>query len=494
MLNWDLFIVVPLIIVLGFAILYVIYKKNKFEKKLFWFYIQTLIVWLVVAILTQENTNLMSNVFEKSPPAIVVALLIFGSSMLFAVFLKPVATWLTGKMKNRRIWIRAAILTSIVAALLLLIPENNTTLFKFVIIFQAVILALSISSQSLYFLFLNEQKYNKLFPLKVSFSVGLVITFSTFIGNWIFNLNTLADNKFWFLNAFCIILLIFGGILSFKNFGENPNKIGEFKIVLKEELIKFSKSTLIKLIVLTLIMGIIYGFVQSPIFKMYFVAHFKITNNDIEWLHSLDRKYQAVFIFGQFALGFFLYKFLLPKVGVKNLIMGLILISGVTLLISTFVINNIWIIIANLLFGSSYFVLFYMWFAFAIMWNYRASKGTPVTGYIASALILGQFLVITVFNSIIYTKTGLFTYQSINSIINETNMENIIQFEKNITQIIKITCASLFFINGIYLFLTVIWIDQVIAEFVDYANIRQIFSEYEKQSIERKINSRIIIE
>ncbi|AVN66006.1 putative transmembrane protein [Mesoplasma florum] len=283
-------------------------------------------------------------------------------------------------------------------------------------------------------------------------------------------------------------------LISFKIGTENKNKIGEFRLVLKEELIKYSKSTLVKLIILTLLLGVIYGFVQSPIFRMYFVTNSKINNNDVEWLSTLDRKYQALFIFGQFAIGYTLYKILLPKIGVKNLIYGLIVISGIALLISTFIINPAWMVISNLIFGASYFVLFYMWFGFAIMWNYRATKGVPVTGFIASALLVGQFLVIFVFNSIIYTKSGLFTYQSIEAIIAESNIDNIIAFENNLKIVIRITAAALFFINSIYLFLTVIWIDQVIAEFVDYANIKHIFSEYEKQSVERKINSRIVTE
>ncbi|ATQ35733.1 hypothetical protein MENTO_v1c06010 [Mesoplasma entomophilum] len=492
--NWDLIIVVPLIIILGLAFLYFLYKKQNFEKKIFWFYTQTLIVWVTNAILIQENSNVLTDAFDKMPSATVVVLLLFGSSMLFAILLKPFATWITGKIRSRNIWIRASILASILASLLLFIPSNDAAWFKVIIILQAIILGISISSQSLYFLYLNEQKYNRLFALKVSFAIGFVITFATFIGNWILNINNFVTDKIIVLNIVTVILLLLSLLISFKNGSENKNKIGEFRLVLKEELIKYSKSTLVKLIILTLILGIIYGFIQSPIFRMYFVANSKIGNDNQKWLEALDRKYQALFIFGQFVIGYTLYKIMLPKIGVKNLIFALIVISGLTLLISTFVINSVWIIISNLIFGSAYFVLFYMWFAFAIMWNYRASKGIPVTGFIASALLLGQFLVIFIFNSFIYTKTGLFTYQSIQSIIAETNIENIIAFENNLKKVIRITAASLFFINSIYLFLTVLWIDQVIAEFIDYANIKHIFSEYEKQSVEKKINSRIIIE
>ncbi|AGY41668.1 hypothetical protein mflW37_6010 [Mesoplasma florum W37] len=492
--NWDLIIVVPFVIVLGFLFLYFIYKKLNFEKKLFWFYMQTLIVWVMNAILIQENSNILTDTFLNTPPAIIVVLLLFGSSILFAILLKPLATWITGKIRSRNIWIRCSIVSSIVASMLLLIPLNDSAWFKFIIILQAIILAISISSQSLYFLYLNEQKYNRLFALKVSFSVGFVITFATFIGNWIISLNNFLTDKLIILNIFVIICLLISLLISFKIGTENKNKIGEFRLVLKEELIKYSKSTLVKLIILTLLLGVIYGFVQSPIFRMYFVTNSKINNNDVEWLSTLDRKYQALFIFGQFAIGYTLYKILLPKIGVKNLIYGLIVISGIALLISTFIINPAWMVISNLIFGASYFVLFYMWFGFAIMWNYRATKGVPVTGFIASALLVGQFLVIFVFNSIIYTKSGLFTYQSIEAIIAESNIDNIIAFENNLKIVIRITAAALFFINSIYLFLTVIWIDQVIAEFVDYANIKHIFSEYEKQSVERKINSRIVTE
>ncbi|ATI74206.1 MFS cation transporter [Mesoplasma florum] len=492
--NWDLIIVVPFVIVLGFLFLYFIYKKLNFEKKLFWFYMQTLIVWVMNAILIQENSNILTDTFHNTPPAIIVVLLLFGSSILFAILMKPLATWITGKIRSRNIWIRSSIIASIVASMLLLIPLNDSAWFKFIIILQAIILAISISSQSLYFLYLNEQKYNRLFALKVSFSVGFVITFATFIGNWIISLNNFLTDKLIILNIFVIICLLISLLISFKIGTENKNKIGEFRLVLKEELIKYSKSTLVKLIILTLLLGVIYGFVQSPIFRMYFVTNSKINNNDVEWLSTLDRKYQALFIFGQFAIGYTLYKILLPKIGVKNLIYGLIVISGIALLISTFIINPTWMVISNLIFGASYFVLFYMWFGFAIMWNYRATKGVPVTGFIASALLVGQFLVIFVFNSIIYTKSGLFTYQSIEAIIAETNIDNIIAFENNLKIVIRITAAALFFINSIYLFLTVIWIDQVIAEFVDYANIKHIFSEYEKQSVERKINSRIVTE
>ncbi|ATZ21797.1 MFS cation transporter [Mesoplasma tabanidae] len=492
--NWDLIIVAPSVIIFGFLFLYYIYKKQKVEKRLFWFYIQTLIVWTVNAILIQENSNILTDLFDKTPPATTVVLLLFSSSMLFAILLKPLATWFTGKIRNRNIWIRTSILASLLASMLLLIPSSDGALFKIIIILQAVILGISISSQSLYFLYLNEQKYNRLFVLKVSFALGFVITFASFVGNWILNVNNFATNKLVWLNMLIIIFLIISLLISFRNGIENKNKIGEFKLVLKEELAKYSKSTLIKLIILTLILGLIYGFVQSPIFRMYFIANSKISNDNIEWLETLDRKYQAIFLFGQFALGYFLYKVLLPKIGVKNLIYGLIVISGITLLISTFVISSIWIVISNLIFGSSYFVLFYMWFAFAIMWNYRASRGIPVTGFVASALLIGQFSVILIFNSIVYTKTGLFTYQSVQAIIAEINIDNIIAFENSLKKVIRITAASLFFINSIYLFLTVIWIDQIIAEFVDYANIKHIFSEYEKQSVEKKINSRIIIE
>ncbi|ATZ18246.1 MFS cation transporter [Mesoplasma melaleucae] len=494
MKNWDLFIVAPLVIILGFVFLYFVYKKQNFEKKLFWFYIQTLIFWIINAILLQENSNVLTQLFDKTTPANIVVLLIFSSAMFFAVLLKPLATWLTGKIKNRRIWIRISILTSVLASLMLLIPSDDQSWFKLLIILQAIILAFSISSQSLYFLFLNEQKYNRLFALKVSFAIGFVITFATFIGNWITNINELVNKNLILINSVCVVFLLVALFISFKTIEENPNKIGEFKLVLKEELVKYSKSTLVKLIILTLLLGIIFGFVQSPIFRMYLVANSKIANDSAEWLKTLDRKYQAIFLFGEFVLGFVLYKIFLPKMGVKNLIFWLIIISGVTLLVSTFVINSIWIIFANLIFGAAYFVLFYMWFSFAIMWNYRASKGVPVTGFIASALILGQILVIIIFNSVIYTKSGLFTYQSIQAIIDEININNVITFEINLRSIIRITCASLFFINSIYLFLTVIWIDQVIAEFIDYANIKNIFSEYEKDNVEKKINTRIIID
>ncbi|WP_027063128.1 MFS cation transporter [Mesoplasma seiffertii] len=495
--NWDLFILNPILIILSFAAVWFIWKRENESKKWLYFFIETILVWTVNSFLVKLGILRFGITNAYSNP-VAIALSLFGVSAIFTMLFKPLATWLTGIVKHRRYWIWASMLSSFIAIILFLIANSSLNDVSGLLIVGSIMIGISLASQSLYFLYINEQKYYRIFPIKATFRTAFLIIIGTFFGSYIFNLTNVSQHSVLgnnetvnYLGAgiVCIIFLIVAFGLSFMN-KEKSSFVKSFDFDVKDKLEPYNSKILVLLMLSTLFLGLIYGLIQSPIYEFYIVAKVKNSGASAEVALSFVRKYQDFFIGGQLILGYLGYFKIVKKIGYRQSVIGLIVILAFLAFLMTLIHSYYFLLFVSFVAGLIFFELFYMWFGLAIMWNYRTER-IPVTGLVGASTILGSFIPNIILS--ICRISGVGVFQNYNSLEALANIENVSEILVTLTRAVILMSSIIFALALAYLAFLTFTINQMLVEYVNVEEIHSKLVSIEKRSIANKIKTRMTI-
>ncbi|WP_031543029.1 MFS cation transporter [Mesoplasma photuris] len=497
MLNWDLYILDPIIIILALMGIFLIWKKENGTKKSLIFFSEVLLIWVINGIFVKQNLNQL-NIVSGFPTYAVVPLILFGSTALFTIILKPVATFLTGKFMSRRIWMWAAIGTTLIGMALSLLIKDSMSWIPLIIL-VSLFLAISLASQSLYFLMLNEQFYHKIFPIESSFKMGVIINIGMFIGGYLFNITDIINtpslngqNQYYVLVIISFIIGAIATALSFLNI-ENKELVSGFETAFKDNLIKYSSKVLIYLVIFSILFGTVFGFVQNSLINLYIASNIAEQNGSLDQANSLIRQNSDLFSISNMIFGYIVYKFFTRRIGLKNSVTISLMSLLVIILILTFTKNTTVFLVSSLFLGLIFSQIFYILFGIAIMWNYR-TKGIPITGIVASAVLLGQSLPGLFINISIGAKTGIFGLANSKEDIFNLNNEDLLEFSNSLNDVISIIFAIAIVFCSAAL---IIWLFNYKTMIAEYVNLKEIDAKLvglRKALIKAKIKTRLVIE
>ncbi|AXK51449.1 MFS cation transporter [Spiroplasma alleghenense] len=487
---WDLMFLNPILIVAALISIFFMLKNEKSELKRKLIYLEIFLFWFTSALIlklliekTQSNNALVNN-------DILFTITIFFGVNFFAIIFKPIATFITGKFKRRRIWYWVANTTLIMAIFFALINSLVLNGDNFAFIYLSFILiGFSLSANTLHYLIVCEQTFYRLNPIGSTITVASIMLFSNFIANYIFNL-TMIFNPNHQIEIIMPIILLTAFIalgISFIH-KENSNYVGTFDITIRNELDDFKYTYVIYLSLATFVIVLISEISGG----LFFEEYLKIILANKKELNSIEiyiRLNQTFYYLPQIFLGYWIYKWVLPQTGYKYHFITNLLVLAIYLSIIAFIDNPLIIIIFQFLITLAIAQIFYGLFALAVMWNYRVSN-FPVTGFVASSGFLATYISEGTFQSMKRNKVWIFNYDSdITSLVANENLQEIkdnYYAAWNITISILVSCCLLLII---IIYFT---IDKVLSNYVDVkqANIDMIKLNY-SQTLS-KVETRIV--
>lgn len=413
--NWDLYLLDPLLVLFGFlSIIFVIYKE-RLSLKWIAFGVETILFWVACGIIIQWNTAQLGWKVFSTP--VQITLLFFGTNSLFLVFLKPLATFLTGKIHHRRVWMYFAGIMLFLATIFTFVNKNGSSIALFVVI--ALFLALALSANSLFFLFENEQFYYRAAPTLSVTVISVFILFGTFFGSYLAGLEiNLTQQQHGYnhvvLYSLTSFFLVLSALFSLVNFKEDVHYVSDLDDRLLAELPQFNWKILVWLIGVVFAFSLIFATTQSDLITTYLTTRLlNRTNFNLMRISAFLRTYQVFFVAPQFLFGYLIYKFFIEKFGFRSLIINSIGICFAALIVSLFADEPIVYLIFNFFLGMGSAQIFYACFAMAILWNYR-TQGIPATGLVSAAQTFAQFIINTVIKALKLGGVGIFNvYQSI---------------------------------------------------------------------------------
>jgi len=163
--------------------------------------------------------------------------------MLLLVVLKPLATFLTGKIQHRRVWMYFAGIMLFLAMIFTFVNKDGSSIALFVII--TVFLALGLSANSLFFLFENEQFYYRAAPTLSVTVISVFILFGTFFGTYLAELEiNLTQQKSGYnhvvLYSLTSLFLVLSALFSLVNVKEDAHYVSGLDNRLLTELPQFN--------------------------------------------------------------------------------------------------------------------------------------------------------------------------------------------------------------------------------------------------------------
>lgn len=465
MFNWDLYVLDPFFILLGIFFLALLFRNEKEQKGHLLFYVETLLIWIVNFIIVKNFYNKLDNAYQLSSTTMII-LSFFASSTLLTIILKPLATWITGRLHHRRIWMWAGVATTLTAVMVShFYAQSMPNVLVFAIL--GVLIAFSMASQSLYYLYTNEQFYYRMFPVFTSIKVGSLIALASFIGAFGFTLNHTVQGHYFpvpnfnghYLFGVCYVLLAVSfGLTFYKK--EAPRYVKSFEPDLIKIFKPYQTKILIYLMLLALFWGMMYGLINSKVLDFFFVARLRSANYSVQGIASLLSLMNSFYFVPTFVFGYFFYNYVYKHLDTFQTTFFLFLMMALASVLAAFTRSWIVILLVNLLFGLALSQMFYLLFGFAMMWNYRTS--VPVTGFVASGALTGTFIVeVTVF--ILRTlRAGIFSdFMSVGEIAEAPDLSGYVWMTNGSASIIF---ACLFVMSLMYMLTALISFKTVAAE------------------------------
>ncbi|PTD32360.1 MFS cation transporter [Mycoplasma mycoides] len=494
--SWDLYIINPLLIVIWLVVASYLFYKNSISKQKGLFYLEISSFWIVINFLIQIITNYIDSPILKSFSSSTLTILLFLSSyFLYATILNPLALWLTLKLQSRRIWIWISLFSCFLSIMIAFLSNVNITS----IIFISLFLAVGISAQIIYFLFFNEQFNERLFPVFSSIKAWFVVSFATFISyeiysllnlNLIFNHNSYTNWIIFSLSLVCLIICLVVSIFV----KERKIKVIKYKEDIVEQLQRYDYKVLIGLIVMSFLITSVNVIIKSDIFELFLVSKLKqqsYTNLNV-WNYL--QSFRLSFVLGQLLLGYLFYKLVIKVIGIVKSISILTSLTMFGVILITFIHNIYLLTIMMWVFGLFFFVVFYLWFGIALMWDYRSTKVS-----VLSTFLTVTFLTLSVWYLVIsickVNNIGLFgIFKSVFEVINNTDLNKNYLFIKKITEVYYICCILIFCLLGIYLTIFIWTANYIIAEYMDLKQIKLKMTSLAKSDIQSKMITRLIRE
>ncbi|WP_158637882.1 hypothetical protein [Spiroplasma monobiae] len=377
---------------------------------------QIVLFWIAAGYIGDQLKNQVNELQSTS----FIVMTIFSTS-LFLVILKPLATIATGLLKNRKIWIQISSCMMIILAIILSI----TNLPLWLLIIATLMLSFSLASSTLFYLFLNEQSFYRIYILPTVWITFVFMTFSTVFGIYLSNLNTFVSNNSITANVILTVLMvtmiIVGIVLSLFS-KENKNMIQVFDSEILESLPKKNKTVFFVLYLLGFLLCLTSAMNNSLVIKMYIALNlneFNLNKNSIElWLRINNFAYLLPTIIASVVS----YKLLRKVFEQKYLIFINLFVLFAVYTSMAFIQNPFVFICLNIFAGICFNQVIYSLFSVCLFWNYRA-KNNPVTGYFGSAMVFSYLIVDITQNAMISSRTGVFKYF--------TNIDDILKRESN---------------------------------------------------------------
>ena len=406
--NWDLYLLDPLLLLFGiFSVIFIVYKE-RLSLKWIAFGIETILFWVACGIITQWNTAQLGWKVFSTP--VQITLLFFGTSTLLLVVLKPLATFLTGRIHHRRAWMYLAGIMLFLAMIFTFVNKNGASITLFVII--AIFLAFGLSANSLFFLFENEQFYYRAAPTLSVTLISVFILFGTFFGTYLAGLEiNLTQQKSGYnhvvLYSLTSLFLVLSALFSLVNLKEDAHYVSGLDNQLLTELPQFNWKILAWLMGVVFVFSLIFATTQSDLVTTYLATRLLKRNFNLMKISAFLRTYQVFFTAPQFLFGYLIYKFFIEKFGFRSLMITSIGICFMALIVSLFADEPIVYLIFNFFLGMGSVQIFYALFAMAILWNYR-TRGIPVTGLVSAGQTFAQFIINTIIKALKLKGVGIF--------------------------------------------------------------------------------------
>lgn len=399
--NWDLFILDPILIFIGILILSFMFYKEKISIKSLIFYIEIILFWAGMAILTKHlSREFLQNTLDN----ISFTILMFFSSVFIGIILKPIATWLTARINNRRIWIWISYATAMIGILLLIV--NNYNHFLWINIITSILLGFSISSNTVYYLFLNEQFYYRINPVGVTWTVAIAMLFASFLGMYINDLNI----AIWKNNL--PISLIIGFIFTATSLGisfvkkENKDFVGSFEKSIREQYPPKDIPIFFIMCLMSILISVANSLVSGNTIKM-FIAILYIRSEEKDQIIMFLRLFEYMFVFVSVIFGYFIFRYIFKSLGYKYTLLTNAFILFIVYTLFAFIHNGTAYIILNMFAGIAYFQIIYGIFSISVFWNYRIVN-IPITGYVSASVLLGKYVVDNTESLLVNNKVGPF--------------------------------------------------------------------------------------
>ncbi|WP_338970480.1 hypothetical protein [Spiroplasma endosymbiont of Labia minor] len=421
----DLLYVYPVLIGVAYVSQFYFLRQESFNLKWRIFAVELLCFWIPMGFVTKMNMD-QFNLFTEQVPnqtstSIESVLAIFGATGFFTIILKPLATFITGRLHHRRFWIWPSHFSLLLTIIFTYLNLNHQHIVY--IVFTAIFFAFSLSSSSLWYLIIQEQLFQRTNPFTTATITTGLYLLGNFTGTYFWTLlqQEIAVTN-WRLSVgvvllVCILSNITSFCLGFFNKEESIYVRGYGNKTIHFD--KYKKIYLLYVIVMSLLISSIFNFMNCQLMQFYLLA---FNNIDIQWFFRLQ---DAAGFIPEILVGFLIYHFIKRKISQTvwlTICSSLVTISVVLI----FIIHNIYFLAAiYIILGLMYTQITYSLFSMAIYWNYR-TKGTPVTGYAASATTAGNYLSIFFIRVMQINSIGAFRYLNGKTLSTLTNDDLII--------------------------------------------------------------------
>lgn len=463
MKYWDITVLTPIIISICFTIVILMLRKEKLSKNALLFCLEVAIFWLCSSLLGYELVYLKDSLARslENRTYLIILLII---SLIFIIILKPFATFITGIIKSRKLWMYLSYASVILLTLLMnFLKVSNIYVF----IIYSILYAFILSTSTIHYLFLNEQYFYRINTLPVTWVIYTIIGFSGLLGTFIGQLQTivLSSENFTYTNLF---VLLFIPICLYLNFTqkENKNLASSFDESIRSQLPRKNNWNFFTIYIITFLVSCASTLSMSLTTKM-FIAFQGIYNgysNDL--VETLLRLYDFNFIIPSVLISYLIFKFATPHFNQKYLLFTSFFTLFLLYVVLAFNKNPFTFMILNILIGVCYTQIIYSLFSFCMFWNYRAPKN-PVTGFFGSALFGGMYLNQVIEETLLNSKVGVFKYFK--------SVDEILKTKQLLTND-SIIYES--FIDSITVIMTLSSLLVLLAMFIFYFTHKYIFADY----------------
>ncbi|WP_342275616.1 hypothetical protein [Spiroplasma endosymbiont of Cantharis lateralis] len=419
MKHWDIIILFPILFIICAISMVFLCKKEKLQKTTYLWLVQIILFWVAAGYAGIEIKNQISLQQNISSTNFILASVF--STFLFLIILKPIATFTTGIMQNRKIWIQIS--NVLLILVLALISFLNLPLWMLIIV--SIMLSFCLASSTLFTLFLNEQSFFRIYIMPSVWITFIFISFSSSLGVYFNNVNMVANNNASTIvfNLLLISMLITGLALSFI-IKENKNLVQVFDNEVLEQLPKKNNFTFFIIYTLAFLLTFTSAINNSLFIKLYIALNLTNLNLNDENVLTWLRINEFIYLIPTILASILSYKVLRKIIEQKYLIYINLFTLFSAYTIMAFTSNPFIFILLNILTGICFNQIIYSLFSACVFWNYRAKKN-PVTGFYGSSMFLGYFIVEVTQNSLSSLKVGIFK--------NFSNLDQLLIFKETST-------------------------------------------------------------
>ncbi|WP_339021424.1 hypothetical protein [Spiroplasma endosymbiont of Atherix ibis] len=460
MQDWDLKILFPLLFIVCITSMIFLCMKEKLQRGAFLWIAQIILFWIAAGFI---GNQIKSQINSLNSVSFIVAS-VFTTS-LFLIILKPLATFSTGILKNRKIWIQISSLIMVV--LLFLICLFNLPLWALIIV--SLLFSFCLASSTLFYLFLNEQNFYRIYILPSIWITFVFITFSTTFGIYLSNLNIVIGNSSKISNILLFIILTLmicsGLVLSFLT-KENKNMVQTFDQEILENLPKKNNGLFLIIYLLAFLLTITSAINNSLFIKLYIALNLKDLNFNNEVIRIWLRINDFAYLIPTIIASVISYKLLRKFFEQKYLIFLNMFVLFATYTAMAFVQNPFIFIVLNIIAGICFNQIIYSLFSACLFWNYRA-KINPVTGFYGSAMFASYFIIDSIQSTLSDLKIGIFkNFSNLEELLNKDfDLKNALKgFDDISTIIMSISCVIILIVILIFYFMN----KKIFADYSNY--------------------------